>query len=351
MNIITDLVTWYQTKQLESTIEIIIAIGIIVGSYICSSIFSYGIIRIFTIADKSKNIKKNAFYKPLKIFFILLGVYIAILILKLPQSIMDILNKGFKVAIICLISKGISNIVSPNSLLFTKLKKNEKFKNNNSLNLISRVLKILVYIITAFVILAEFGYDLNGVITGLGLGSVVIALAAQDIAKSLFAGVVIYFDKPFEIGDLIKVKDFQGTVEDVKFRNTRLRLLDGSMLNIPNEVLMTETITNWNKINKRRYELNLEFMLNTKINKVEKVVQELKQTLMNLDGVIANTVEVNFNEITENGMNVFIYFYTTKTEYNEYLKFKQIVNIEIMKILEKEKVSLAYKSQDIYIRN
>lgn len=354
MNIIEELINWYQSRQVESTIEIGIAIAIIAGSYLLSSIFAYCIVKLFTIGSKNKEknkVNKNAFYRPLKIFFIALGFYIAILILKLPVGIMTIVNKIFKVIIICLVSKGIANIVSKDSFIFTRLKKNEKFKDNKTLIFISKLLKIIVYIIAAFVILAEFGYNLNGVVTGLGLGSVVIALAAQDIAKSIFAGFIILIDRPFEIGDLIQIKDYQGNVEDIKFRSTRVRLLDGSLLNVPNEVLMTETITNWNKIHKRRYDLNLELMLNTKIDKVEETTKKLKDILESSEGVIGNTVEVSFDQITSNGMNLFIYLYTDKINYNEYLQFKQSINLKIMKLLEQENISLAYNSQDIYIRS
>lgn len=352
MNIITDLVTWYQTKQLESTIEILIAIIIIVLSYFLSSALSYIVIKLFTLKKKNYKIKKNSFYKPLKFLFILLGTYVSILILKLPDSVMYVINKTVKIFSICLIANGIANIIKPDSILFNKLKENENFKENKSLyTFINKLVKILVYIIAGFVILSEFGYNLNGVITGLGLGSVVIALAAQDIAKSIFAGVIIFLDRPFSIGDFIEVKNYKGTVEDIKFRSTRVRLLDGSMMTLPNEILTTETITNWTQISTRRYETNLEVMLDTNLDKINKLTNELKEILKKQEYVIPNTVEVNFNEVTSNGMNIYIYLYTDKIQYDEYLEFKQKINLEIMEFLKKENISLAYNSQDIYIRS
>lgn len=351
MNIVEELIQWYKTKQVESTIDIVIALIVIMLSIILSSILSYGIIKIFTVKRKNYKVKKNAFYKPLKVFFTLTGIYIAFLILKLPISIMAIINKVFKISVILLVSNGICNIVKPNSILFEKLKKNDKYKQNNTLLLFaSNVIRIIVYIITAFVILAEFGYNLNGIVVGLGLGSVVIALAAQDIVKSLLAGATILTDKPFTIGDYIAVKDFEGTVEAIKFRSTKLRQLNGSMLNVPNDLLATETITNWTKLEKRRYDLNLELMLNTKLEKVNELIKILKQELEKMESVIPNSVEVHFDAITSNGMNIFIYLNSSKTVYKDFLEFKQAVNFKIMEILEKQNISLAYNSQDIYIR-
>ena len=352
MNILNDLNSWYAMKKIEEVnMNIAIALFILVISIILSGVFSYWIIKLFNLKNKDKKIKKSAFYNPLKIFFILIGFYIAVSTLQLPESLMNIISKCMKIIIILLAAKGISNIVSPKSLLFEKLQKNEKYKDNKaSLIFVSKIIKVIVYIIAVFIIISEFGYNLNGIVTGLGLGSVVIALAAQDIAKSLLAGTVILLDKPFEIGDFVKIKDFSGTVENIKFRSTRIRLLDGSLLNVPNEILMTETIENYNKIKKRRYETNLELMLNTDLQKVENIIKIFKKELEKIDGVIEGTVEVHFNTITENGMNVFIYLYTSETEYNKYLELKQRVNLKIMELLEENGISLAYKSQDIYIR-
>lgn len=351
MNIVNDLVSWYETQKLESTIEIVVAIVVIMVSIILSSFLSYGVIKIFNWKEVKKKIKKNAFYKPLKMFFILIGIYISVLILKLPDSSMQVINKILKVAVICLIAKGISNIANYDSILFMQLRKSDRFENNaNVLKIISKVVKVVVYTITAFVILAEFGYNLNGIVAGLGLGSVVIALAAQDIAKNLFAGASIFMDRPFMIGDFIDVKGYQGKVEDIKFRSTKIRLLDNSLLTLPNEVLVTEAIDNWTNIKKRRMDLNLELMLNTKLEKVEQISKILKQELENTEGVISDSVEVHFDKITANGMNLFIYMYTDNVQYTEFLKFKEKINLQIMKLLENNQISLAYPSYDIYVR-
>ena len=352
MNLINDIQNWYNMQKVEEVgVKIVIAIFVFIIGIVLSRILSYGVIKLVNIKNKDKIIKKSAFYRPLQILFVLIGFYVATVILNLPESIMSIINKFMRIAIILIIANGISNIVSPNSILFEKILKNAKHKENKaSLTFFSKIIKTIVYIIAVFIIISEFGYNLNGIVTGLGLGSVVIALAAQDIAKSLLAGAVILLDKPFEIGDFVKVKDFSGTVENIKFRSTRLRLIDGSLLNVPNEVLMTETIDNFNKMPKRRFDTNLELMLDTKLDKVEKIVKMFKEELEKIDGVIEGSCEVHFNTITDNGMNVFIYLYTNIIAYNEYLSLRQKINLKIMELLEKEGISLAYKSQDIYIR-
>ena len=161
---------------------------------------------------------------------------------------------------------------------------------------------------------------------------------------------MVFIDKPFSIGDFIEVKDYKGTVEDIKFRSTKLRLLDGSLLTVPNEVLTTESITNWTRINKRRYELNLELVFDTSLEKVSNITKMIKEVVEESQDVIKDTVIVNFNDITANGMNINIYMYTSVIGYEEFLNFKQNINLKIMKLLEEQNISLAYPSQDIYIK-
>ena len=86
-----------------------------------------------------------------------------------------------------------------------------------------RGIKFLIYAIAVFIIIFEMGYDLSGLITGLGIGSVVLTLAAQDMIKSLLGGFFIFTDKPFKVGDFIKFSTYEGTVEDITFRSTKIR--------------------------------------------------------------------------------------------------------------------------------
>ena len=351
--VITDLVTWYQEKGINVWINLLIAVAIILIFNILSTFFTFVIVKIFNgKSKKKKNVKENAFYKPIRTFFWVLGIYLAIVYLKLPDSFMKIANKLFRITTIILIAKGFANILEPNSVLYNQLKNNAKIaKNEGILKVISKITKIIVYTIATFIIISEFGYDLNGIIAGLGLGSVVIALAAQDIAKSILAGAAIFMDRPFAIGDYVKAKEYEGTVEDINFRSTKIRLLSGSLVNIPNQVLTTECITNWNTLELRRIDVNLGLMLDTRLKRVKKLIEEIEQTLKQNPNIVEQTVNVYFTEITDSSINVKIYCNTTITNYSEFLKLKQDINFLLMQLLEDNGVKLAYPSQDIYIRS
>ena len=184
MEQINSIIQFFQNMTQEKIIDILIAVVIVIVFCLLSSFLSYLIIKIFKWKEKDKKkIKENAFYHPLKAGFILLGIYLGILILNLPNDVMQVIYKILKIALICLAAKGIANIFAPNSILMQKIEKSSKVGGNQTLvNFLSKLSKAIVYIGAGILILAEFNINLNGLIAGLGLGSVVIALAAQDLA-------------------------------------------------------------------------------------------------------------------------------------------------------------------------
>lgn len=94
-----------------------------------------------------------------------------------------------------------------------------------------KIIRAIIYVIAAFIVLSILGINLNGLIAGLGISGLIVTLAAQDTAKNLFGGLVIFIDKPFKVGDWIQMDNFEGTIEDITFRTTRIRTFENSLLN------------------------------------------------------------------------------------------------------------------------
>ena len=175
-----------------------------------SPLFAYALIKIFHLKEKNKaKIKSHAFYKPLKSFILVLGIYIASLLFKFPENIQVIIYRIFKICFILLTAKGFSNLFNLSSDNYENLKNKFNFRGNDTLfTFFTKFIKLFIYVIAAFIIISEFGYDLNGLATGLGISSVVVALAAQDLAKNIIGGFSIILDKPFDIGDFIEINGY-----------------------------------------------------------------------------------------------------------------------------------------------
>lgn len=352
MKFINEILEMFKSLSLENIIDIIIGLAIIVIFKIFSSIFAYILVKMFKFKVKDKfKIKNNSFYKPLKNFFTLLGIYIALMTLKLPANIFNIITKVFKICIILLTAKGFSNLFDSSSETFTKIR--EKLHINGSdttINFFSKIIKGLIYVVAAFIVIAELGYDLSGLVTGLGIGSVVIALAAQDIAKSFLAGVSIISDRPFDIGDYIEVETFAGTVEDITFRTTRIRDINNQIIILPNSFLTTASIINGTKRDKRRYNIILTLELDTPLEKVAKLTENIRFALNSNPNILKENIRVYFDTISADGINMSVSFYTNIIEFETFLKFKEEMNYAILNIINSEKINLAYPSQSIYLK-
>ncbi len=352
MNFINEMINILKNISLENIIDIGIGLAIIVIFKIFSSPFAYIIVKMFKfkIKDKKK-IKENGFYKPLKTFFIILGIYIGAMSLKLPENIFSVVTKIFKICVILLTAKGFANLFDSSSETFSRIREKLHFNGTDTtINFFSKIAKALIYIVAAFIVISELGYDLSGLVAGLGIGTAVIALAAQDVAKSMLAGFSIISDRPFDIGDYIEVDLYKGTVEDITFRTTRIRDVNNQIVVLPNSLLTTTSIINGTKREKRRYELLLTLELNTPLEKVAELTENIKLTLNTHQNIDKESIRVFFSTISANGIDISIGFYTDLIELVDFLKFKEEINYTLLEILEKAHIELAYPSQSIYLK-
>lgn len=337
--------------------DIIIAVAIILLFRIFSGTFSYIIIRMFKIREKNaKNIKESAFFNPLKVFFILLGFYIAIVFLKEPLNItpeaMAIAYKVFVIINIIVFAKGLAASFTPKSSLYKKIKKiTNQDVEDSMFDFALKIIRGVIYLIAAFIIITVLGVNLNGLVAGLGIGGVIVTLAAQDTAKNLFAGLVVFLDKPFIVGDWIQVEGFEGTVEDITFRSTRVRTFENSVVNIPNSIIANASIINWSKMEKRRYRTNLCIELDTPLEKLEKFKTRVEDMLQARDAIYDDSIIVKFDNITDNGLNVLICSYTDSVDYPSYIAEREDINYKIMRILQEEGIGLAYDTKTIHVKN
>ena len=313
MEKIKEALNFFQNINKEIIIDILIGLIIIILFSMLSSLFSYIIIKLFNRKEKDREkIKLNPFYLPVKALVSCSGIYIALYIMNLPKDLMEMARKLFDISLICIISKSILNLVSPDSTIFIKLKESQRFHGDDTLvNFISKIAKTIIYIITVFFIMSEFDYDLSGLITGLGLSGVIVALAAQDIAKNLFGGMAIILDKPFIVGDWIKTKTYEGTVEDITFRSTRIRTADNTVVTIQNSTMSNEAIVNFSRMDRKRYNFDLKLPLETPADKIECIVSKIRFVLKNHPDIIDETEQVYFTTVQENVINISVTMYTS----------------------------------------
>ncbi len=339
--------------DIDSVLKYSIALAIILAVRLFCPIVSRIIIfifhKIFKVETKSS---ESGFYGPLKFLFTVIGFGIAIYYLKLPEGIINLYNKIFKIILIAVVAKSLTNCLTPNSTFFTKLESSTRFNGNEQLNaFIAKILKTIIYIAAAFMIMADFGYNLGGLAAGLGIGSAALALAAQDFVKNIIGGIAIISDRTFEIGDYIQIGTYCGTVIDITFRSTKIRDNQNTIISIPNLVIVTEYVQNWSKIKSRRFETRLRLGLETSTETINSCIGKIKTILKTNDNIDSETIIVTLEEIKEDSNVLWIVAYLKTGDYDEFVRIREKVNCSILDVLERENIDLVYPTQRVYMKS
>ncbi|WLR51998.1 mechanosensitive ion channel family protein [Bacillus tianshenii] len=292
----------------------------------------------------------TAFESPLRSLFVILGIYISMQYVPALNPYEETIMKFIRSGYVILIAWGLYNLSSASSLFFWELNERFKIKIDQILvPFLSKTLRFIIIAITISIIAQEFNYDVNGFVAGLGLGGLAFALAAKDALSNLFGGIVIITEKPFSINDWIKTPSVEGTVEDITFRSTKIRTFAQAVVTVPNATLANEPIMNWSMMGKRQITFNLGVTYHTSKDQMQRVVSEIEAMLKAHDGVHPETIFVKFDTYNDSSLDIFLYFFTNTTAWEEFLNVKQDINFRIMEILEQEGVQVAFPSRTLYV--
>lgn len=215
----------------------------------------------------------------------------------------------------------------------------------------TKSLKVIVVILGVLIALQSFGLNVMSILAGLGLGGLALALAAQDTAANLFGSITILFDHPFKIGDWVKIKDIEGTVEDIGFRSTRIRTFYNSVITIPNAMMAKETIDNMGVRPARRIRQVLGLTYETPPEKIEEFCEQVRYLICNHPKVDPETVTVRFNNYNASSLDVLVNFHLQVLTGPEEFEHQQAIFIEILKIASQIKVDFAYPTQTVFYKN
>lgn len=208
----------------------------------------------------------------------------------------------------------------------------------------------IIWILAALLFLANIGFEIGSILTGLGLGGLAFALAAQDTLGNFFASLAIFLDQPFQVGDMVKIGDVEGTIKEVGIRSTRIESFQGkTQFIIPNSQVANTAIENISKRDDVRFDFTLGLVYSTSQKKLEKAVAIVTEILDKHPGVQGGCW-VNFFEFGDFSLNIKVRMNTSVGTENSYAKALQIreeVNFEIMQQFEQEGLEFAFPTQTI----
>ena len=342
---------YFNLSQLASEIVasvVLFAFAIVVG-WAVYFIFE----RYFTRwAKKTKTKIDDAILRnikaPIFLFVILVGAYYGLESLTFLDPYSELLTAIFTVAEILLITFIISRVINVFiSWYAEKSAKRGKRRSEHILFIFKKIIQIVVYIFAFLAVLAVFKIDLSGVVVGLGVGGIAIALALQTILSDAFSAFSIYFDKPFEIGDFIVVGDYSGTVKQIGIKSTRLQLLQGEELIISNKELTTASVRNFKKLKKRRIVFTLGVTCDTPLKKLKKIPEIILKIIEKME--LAELDRVHFKKIGDFSLDFEVVYYMKVSDYVKYMDTQQEINYAIIEAFEKEGIEMAFPTQTILL--
>ncbi len=293
---------------------------------------------------------------PLKTLLAASGIYLALMNLNPSAGISTFLLKLYRINIIVVVTWILIRLCdcASGSLFRLSDKLDEQLDvnlNKTLMSFIKKMIKVLILIIAGIAILSETGTNVTTIITGLGLGGLTFALAAQDTAQNLFGGLVILLDKPFAVDDWISTPDVEGVVEDINFRSTRIRTFPNSLVVVPNSTLVSKPITNWSKMHKRRASFSIGLTYDTPKEKLERCISRITEMVNSNPEILANDTVVRFNSFQDSSLEISLVFFTGPTGFADFQRIKEQVNYGIMQIVQEEGLSFAFPSRTLYVAN
>ena len=294
----------------------------------------------------------EAFEKPLQYFFILIGTYAALRYFMHEQwSFVIDINRIYRSISVILLGWGFYNVSAASSILLESVGK--KFGLDSSSMIIpflSKLIRFIVVVLAVTSIGAEWGFSINGVVAGMGLGTLAISLAAQESLSNIIAGIVIILEKPFSKGDWISTPDIEGIVEDITFRSSKIRTFTDALVIVPNSKLASSAITNGSQMGKRKIFFNIKLSLQTPGDRIERIVDRLTEHLENDEAVAPGSVMVKFNEFYESSLGIMVQCFTKSPAWGDNLEYRQKLNLLVMQILHEEEVKLAYPTHRVLVQ-
>ena len=284
------------------------------------------------------------------IVFMLIKLFIPVL--QLPISIGYYLNLIVSALIPLFVMISMYRSVDIMDIYFTRLsKKTESTLDDQLVPLIRKSLKAFVIIIGVLIILQNLDVDILPILAGLSVGGIAIALAAQDTIKNLFGSIMIFIDKPFQIGHWITSGDIDGTVEEVGIRSTRVRTFRNSVVYVPNGKLADSMIDNHGLRVYRRFFTQISITYDTPADLIELFVEGLKKIVKEHPDTRKDYFEIHLNDMAASSLNVMFYIFFEVPQWSDELRCRHEILLSVIRLSEKIGINFAFPTQTIHIEN
>jgi len=225
--------------------------------------------------------------------------------------------------------------------------------------LIRKTLRVLLVVLgILFVADSVFDQNIGALLAGLGIAGIAVSLAAQDSLKNVFGSITILLDRPFRLGERIVYAGFDGVIEEIGFRSTKLRTLTGHLVTIPNSNIVNDPVENIGRRPYIRRIINVTITYDTPREKIDQAVRILRNILEE-DGIrepIHPTIDgdeypprVYFNDFNADSLNILVIYWFAPPAYWDYLEHAQRLNLRIFEEFERAGIEFAFPTHTLFL--
>lgn len=311
----------------------------------------YNFFRKYTKENRVKQFNALIF-RPASWFIILLTASFAFRLLKFPKAwdvtvvdydLKTILSKILVTIIAVAFTWVLLRVIDFITIILRdRAELTESKMDDQLVPFIKDLLKIIVALISIGIILgAILHFNIASILTGLGIGGLALALAAQDTLANLFGSLTIFLDRPFTVGDIVKVGDVTGKVEKVGFRSTRLRTTEKTFVTIPNKKMTDSSVDNLTLRTHRRVNMVIGLSYDTTTEQLRNIISDLQKYFDSRTDMTEDNF-IRFDSFNESAINLMVEYYLPQTEYLLYMKMKEEINFLILETIQKHGSKIAH---------
>lgn len=277
------------------------------------------------------------------------GIWIGINTLTLSEGLAGWIGRVFQVLIVLAIGWLVARLLDAllKEYVAPLTAKTETDLDDQLMPMLGKGMKIIVWGLTIVIALNNAGYDVAALLAGLGIGGLAMAMAARDTVSNMFGGVTIFTDKPFTLNDRIRVSGFDGTVEEIGVRSTRLRTLAGTLVTIPNSAFADSAVENVSAEPSRKIATNLGLTYDTTPAQMDGAMAILADIAGNNDDLEEKTI-ISFSAFGDFAMNILFIYYIKKGA--DIMGVQSDVNGEILRRFNEKGLDFAFPTQTIYTK-
>ncbi len=219
----------------------------------------------------------------------------------------------------------------------------------NLMPVLTKIAKGLVVFLLLAGFLQSFGYNVSSLIAGFGITGLAVGFAAKEAIGNIFGSVGLLGDKVYKIGDYIKFGEYEGYVEKINLRSTSIRTLDNFIVNVPNNTIANQAITNVSQATKRRIDINVSIEYGTPNEKIDRAVEILREIAHDNENITGDGIFTAVEELADSAIIVRLFSYTPEISWFSYKKIKGEVLKEIIRRYRAEGIEFAFPSTSVYI--